>query len=101
MRFSAGMVWALLCMLLAAAWPARASDAERNAPALTLGIVPYLSTRNLLAIHQPLARSLEASLQQPVQIQTAPDYDTFVKRDRKSTRLNSSHLKLSRMPSSA
>ena len=76
MRFSAGMVWALLCMLLAAAWPARASDA----PALTLGIVPYLSTRNLLAIHQPLARSLEASLQQPVQIQTAPDYDTFVKR---------------------
>ena len=80
MRFSAGMVWALLCMLLAAAWPVRASDAERNAPALTLGIVPYLSTRNLLAIHQPLARSLEASLQQPVQIQTAPDYDTFVKR---------------------
>ena len=80
MRYSPGMVWALLCMMLTAIWPAHADDGERIARPLALGIVPYLSTRNLLAIHQPLARSLEASLQQPVQIQTAPDYDTFVKR---------------------
>lgn len=80
MRFSPGMAWVLFCMLLAAAMPTRAQDGERSARPLTMGIVPYLSTRNLLAIHQPLARSLEASLQQPVQIQTAPDFDTFVKR---------------------
>ncbi|MBU3697698.1 phosphate/phosphite/phosphonate ABC transporter substrate-binding protein [Dechloromonas sp.] len=80
MRFSPGMVWALLCTLLTAALPTYANDSERNLRPLTLGIVPYLSTRNLLAIHQPLARRLETSLQQPVQIQTAPDFDTFVKR---------------------
>lgn len=80
MRFRAGIAILLLGMLLAAALPARAEDRERTARPLTLGIVPYLNTRNLLATHQPLARSLEASLQQPVQIQTAPDFDTFFKR---------------------
>lgn len=80
MRFSPVMAWALFSMLLAAALPARAEEGERGARPLTIGIVPYLSTRNLLAIHQPQARSLEVSLQQPIQIQTAPDFDTFVKR---------------------
>lgn len=80
MRFWAGMTIIVLNVLLAATSPARADDGDRAARPLMLGIVPYLSTRNLLATHQPLARSLEASLQQPVQIQTAPDYETFIKR---------------------
>lgn len=53
---------------------------EKPAKALTLGLMPYLSTRTLLATYQPIANALERDLQQPVQVVTAPDFDTFVKR---------------------
>lgn len=55
----------------------------QNKPAvkpLILGLMPYLSTRSLLATYQPIASALENELKQPVQILTAPDFDTFVKR---------------------
>jgi len=48
--------------------------------ALTLGLLPYLSTRSLLATYQPIANVLEQALKQPIQVLTAPDFDTFVKR---------------------
>jgi phosphonate transport system substrate-binding protein len=47
---------------------------------LTIGLMPYLSTRTLLANYQPIAVALEQELKQPVQLLTAPDFDTFVKR---------------------
>jgi len=47
---------------------------------LTIGLMPYLSTRTLLANYQPIALALEQELQQPVQLVTAPDFDTYVKR---------------------
>lgn len=61
---------------------ARASQAqEKSSPRpLTLGLMPYLNTRTLLATYQPIANALEQELKQPVQVLTAPDFDTFVKR---------------------
>jgi len=54
---------------------------EKSSPrALTLGIMPYLNTRALLATYQPIAKALEQDLKQPIQLLTAPDFDTFVKR---------------------
>lgn len=61
---------------------AGAAGAQEKSPprALTLGIMPYLSTRSLLATYQPVANALEQELKQPIQLLTAPDFDTFVKR---------------------
>lgn len=47
---------------------------------LTVGIVPYMSTGILLRTHAPLAKGLEESLQRPVIIRTAPDYQSFFQR---------------------
>lgn len=47
---------------------------------LSVGLMPYLSTRTLLANYQPIAMALETALKQPVQLLTAPDFDTYVKR---------------------
>lgn len=57
--------------------------AEEKAAAsrpLSVGLMPYLSTRTLLANYQPIAMALETALKQPVQLLTAPDFDTYVKR---------------------
>lgn len=48
--------------------------------ALTIGIVPYMSTGMLLRTHAPLAKSLEESLKRPVNLRTAPDYKSFFQR---------------------
>ena len=58
---------------------ARAQEKSALRP-LTIGLMPYLSTRTLMASYQPIAVALEQELKQPVQLQTAPDYDTFIKR---------------------
>ncbi len=79
MRISA-LILAVLWLCFGMLAPVRAADTSRSVRPLTLGIVPYTSTRSLLATHQSLARSLESALQQPVQIVTAPDYDSFVRR---------------------
>ena len=42
--------------------------------------MPYLGTRTPLANYQPIALALERELKQPIQLNTAPDYDTFIKR---------------------
>jgi len=66
---------------LALLFPAtvQAQDKPAAKP-LTFGLMPYLSTRSLLGIYQPIANRLEQELKQPVQMLTAPDFDTFVKR---------------------
>lgn len=61
--------------------PQRAMAAEEpERTALTIGIVPYMSTGMLLRTHTGLARSLEQSLQRPVTLRTAPDYQIFFQR---------------------
>lgn len=41
---------------------------------LRVGLVPYLSTRSLIALYQPLREHLERALQRPVQLYTARDF---------------------------
>jgi len=65
------------CMLVTQLAPAQEKTTLRP---LSIGLMPYLSTRTLLANYQPIAVALEQELKQPVQLQTAPDFDTFVKR---------------------
>lgn len=47
---------------------------------LEIGIIPTLSTRTILKTYQPLREYLEAKLQQPVALVTAPDYRSFIDR---------------------
>ena len=49
-------------------------------PPLEIGIFPYLSTRTVLTLHQPLRHYLEKTRGRPVQLYTAPDFKTFVER---------------------
>jgi phosphonate transport system substrate-binding protein len=65
------------CSLLPALAPAQEKTVLRP---LSVGLMPYLATRTLLASYQPIALALERELKQPVQLNTAPDYDTFIKR---------------------
>lgn len=58
---------------------AQASERPTGTP-LTVGIVPYMSTGMLLRTHAPLAKSLEESMQRPINIRTAPDYPSFFRR---------------------
>jgi phosphonate transport system substrate-binding protein len=55
--------------------PARAAPSS-----LEIGVFPYLSTRTVLTIHQPLRQYLEKAYGRPVQLYTAPDFKTFVER---------------------
>lgn len=53
---------------------------EETLPAFKLGLLPYLSTRTLLSTYQPLADALEKRLQRPVQLLTAPDFNSYLER---------------------
>lgn len=50
---------------------------------LTLGLFPYVSRVQLMEFHTPLKLYLEARLERPVELVTAPDFMTFVERTRK------------------
>jgi len=56
------------------------ADEKARESALTVGIVPYMSTGMLLRTHAALAKNLEASLQRPINLRTAPDYKSFFQR---------------------
>lgn len=47
---------------------------------LQFGLMPYLNTRTLIATYDPLLTFLQNDLQRPVQLLTAPDFDTFTSR---------------------
>ncbi len=66
--------WGIL--LAFAGLPAGASE---PAP-FVLGVAPHTSARVILEMYQPLRRYLEATLKQPVEVQTAPDFTEFAKR---------------------
>lgn len=74
----------LLCVLslvLGLLLPHPATATEKGSrSALTLGIVPYVSTGTLLRTHATMAKSLESSLQRSINLRTAPDYQSFFRR---------------------
>ena len=45
-----------------------------------LGVAPHTSARVILEMYQPLRAHLEKSLKIPVEVVTAPDFDTFAQR---------------------
>jgi len=51
-----------------------------NKSELILGVFPYVSPAQLIAFHTPLKDHLAKSLQRPVTLVTAPDFDSFVER---------------------
>lgn len=55
--------------------------ASENTP-LTLGVFPYVTPVQLASFHTPLKDYLAKSLQRPVSLVTAPDFDSFVDRTR-------------------
>lgn len=70
-----------LCLGLLILWggaPARASDTSD----LVLGVFPYVSPAQLATFHTPLRDQLSKSLNRPVTLVTAPDFDSFVERTR-------------------
>jgi len=71
----------LLCCAcaLCIVFPSAAQD-KAEARTLVIGLMPYLSTRTLMANYQPVADALQQSLKQPVTLLTAPNFDVFVER---------------------
>lgn len=65
-------------LMAAALGPVLARAQDR--PTMTLGVVPNVSPRLLVATYQPLRQWLEARLAQPVQVLTAPDFASFHQR---------------------
>lgn len=47
---------------------------------LKLGLLPYLNTRTLIGNYQPIAAALSQALGLSVQLETAPDFSTFMQR---------------------
>lgn len=62
--------------LLAAA-AGRTAAQPTGGPPLRVGLVPYLSTRALISLYQPLREHLERALQRPVRLYTAQDFRTL------------------------
>ncbi len=54
------------------------AGSQAAAPALRLGIAPFLSPAALLAVFRPLREQLAASLGQPVQLYTARDFHALI-----------------------
>lgn len=72
-------VWLLFPLLLAANGFVRAAQADM----LEIGVLPNLSSRILLSQYQPMREYLERVLKRPVQVSTAPDWQSFYTRARK------------------
>lgn len=66
------------CALAAGAWAvAGPAWAQPAASALSIGVLPNVSARILLASYQPMREYFERELRQPVSIVTAPDFRAF------------------------
>jgi len=57
-----------------------AGPARAEGEPLRIGVVPHTSARFVLELYQPLREHLEHELQRPVEVITAPDFTTFVRR---------------------
>lgn len=78
MRFLGQLLLCCLCAL-SCVGPSAAQD-KAETRTLVVGLMPYLSTRTLMANYQPVADALQQSLKQPVTLLTAPNFDVFVER---------------------
>lgn len=67
----------LIGVLLAAVSCAAVAAGQQ---ALSVGLFPYLSARQLVDTYQPLREFLEQRLGRPVMLYTAPDFKSFVRR---------------------
>ena len=72
-------LWVGLCVvlgvLLASAGAQAAPDSRSQSKGVTFGIFPYVTPVQLVKFHQPLKDLLQAALQQPVSLVTAPPLD--------------------------
>ena len=67
-----------LCVLaLSILWPLQSAQAQAT---LMIGVAPHTSARKLLQQYQPLREYLAEYLNKPVIIQSAPDFDQFMRR---------------------
>lgn len=66
--------WIMAAVLL---W---ANAVRADGEPLKVGVVPYLTTNVLISLFQPVRAHLERSLERPVELYTAQDVRTFVKR---------------------
>jgi phosphonate transport system substrate-binding protein len=62
--------WILFTLAIVPAWAAASEP-------LKIGLLPTLSTRNLITNYQPLRAHLERELKRPVVLLTAPDFKAF------------------------
>lgn len=63
-------------------WFVAAAAGAADTP-LTFGLFPYVSRGQLVQLHSPLKTYLEARLQRPVDLVTAPDFVQFMERTRR------------------
>ena len=75
----AGLTRFVVLLLGLAMGPTATAD---DKPPLTLGVFPYVTPVQLAAFHTPLKDHLAKSLQRPVTLVTAPDFESFVERTR-------------------
>jgi len=67
-------IYLILSLMLLCAMSASAENS------FIIGVAPHSSARVILEMYQPLRHYLEKSLHMPVEIVTAPDFDTFARR---------------------
>lgn len=72
---------AVLLPLVLIVLPPAAGASDR--PALRVAVVPYLTTSVLLKLFEPIRAHLEGELKRPVELYTAPDIRTHVRRIQK------------------
>lgn len=56
------------------------ADIAAAANSFIIGVAPHTSARVILEMYQPLRQYMEKTLGMPVEIVTAPDFDTFARR---------------------
>jgi phosphonate transport system substrate-binding protein len=69
--------WLILIMLLLMLTMAVTASAKES---FIIGVAPHSSARVILEMYQPLRQYLEKALDMPVEIVTAPDFDSFARR---------------------
>lgn len=74
--------WVRSIMLLAVLALSPFGAAANEKTPLVLGVFPYVSPGQLAAFHTPLKEHLAKSLQRPITLVTAPDFQTFIERTR-------------------
>lgn len=74
------MIWKCWRNLLASVWLGYCGQLAAQTETLRIGVIPYLTPSILISLFQPLRLQLEKDLGQPVQLFTAPDVRSFVKR---------------------